>query len=53
MAETLLKAVAQTEPHKVQVSFCGPKGLLAKVREMMTANRIPQANLHTELFEFR
>ena len=53
LAETLREAVAQTEPHKIQVSFCGPKGLLAKVREMMTANRIPQTNLHTELFEFR
>ncbi|WP_350616871.1 ferredoxin reductase family protein [Pseudomonas sp. HY7a-MNA-CIBAN-0227] len=53
LAETLRQAVAQTEPHKVQVSFCGPKGLLAQVRELMRAIRIPEANLHIELFEFR
>ncbi len=53
IAETIRQAVAQTEPHKVQVSFCGPKGLLVKVREIMSAQRIPQTNLQTELFEFR
>ena len=53
IADTLDQAVTQTEPHKVQVSFCGPKGLLVKVREMMSAKGIPQTNLQTELFEFR
>lgn len=53
LAETLRQAVAQTEPRKVHVSFCGPKGLLDKVRELMRAHSIPTANLHTELFEFR
>lgn len=53
LAETLREAAAQTEPHKIQVSFCGPKGLLAKVYELMEINRIPKANLQFELFEFR
>ncbi|VVQ29214.1 Dihydroorotate dehydrogenase B (NAD(+)), electron transfer subunit [Pseudomonas fluorescens] len=53
LAETLRQAVVQAEPHKVHVSFCGPKGLLAQVRELMRASRIPEANLHIELFEFR
>ncbi len=53
LAETLRQAVAQTEPHKIHVSFCGPKGLLIKVHDLMDINRIPKANLHFELFEFR
>lgn len=53
LAETLREAVAQTEPHQIHVSFCGPKGLLHKVYELMAINRIPKANLHFELFEFR
>jgi len=53
LAETLRQAVAQTKPRKIHVSFCGPKGLLAKVHELMDINRIPKANLHFELFEFR
>lgn len=53
LAETLRQAATQTEPRKIHVSFCGPKGLQAKVRELMSANRIPGVNLHTELFEFR
>ncbi|MNG20578.1 hypothetical protein D3C84_1048420 [compost metagenome] len=53
MAETLRQAVAERNPDNVHVSFCGPKALLAKVRELMDMNRIPQANLHVELFDFR
>lgn len=53
LAETLREAVAQTKPHQIHVSFCGPKGLLHKVYELMAINRIPKANLHFELFEFR
>lgn len=53
LADALRQAVTETEPHKVHVSFCGPKGLLVKVRELMTALRIPAANLHSERFEFR
>ncbi|WP_426139157.1 hypothetical protein [Pseudomonas sp. DWP3-1-2] len=53
LAETLRQAAAQTRPHKVHVSFCGPKGLLTKVHELMEINRTPKANLHFERFEFR
>lgn len=53
VADTLRQAVAEAPPHTVHVSFCGPKGLLVKVRELMSAQRIPAANLHSERFEFR
>lgn len=53
LAETFRQAVIQTQPYKIHVSFCGPKGLLVKVQELMDINRIPKANLHFERFEFR
>ncbi|WP_341304864.1 ferredoxin reductase family protein [Pseudomonas sp. TMP25] len=53
LVDSLHHAVGRTEPANVHVSFCGPKGLLLKVRELMTAQHIPRANLHIELFEFR
>lgn len=53
LAETMRQAVKKTSPDKVQISFCGPKGLLLNVREIMRALNIPQTNLHIELFEFR
>ncbi|WP_426201098.1 ferredoxin reductase family protein [Pseudomonas sp. TWP3-1] len=53
LAETIGQAVTQTEPRKIHISFCGPKGLLTKVHELMDINRIPKANLHFEVFEFR
>ncbi len=53
IAEVLGQAVANTEPHKVHVSFCGPQGLLVKVRQLMISHQIPQQNLHSELFDFR
>ncbi|MCT8961042.1 ferric reductase-like transmembrane domain-containing protein [Pseudomonas veronii] len=53
LADTLRQAVAETDPDKVHISFCGPKGLLVKVRELMNAHRIPPTNLHSERFEFR
>lgn len=53
LAETMRQAVKKTSPDKVQISFCGPKGLLVNVREIMRALNIPQTNLHIELFEFR
>ena len=51
--EVLAQAVANTEPNKVHVSFCGPQGLLSKVRQLMISHQIPQQNLHSELFDFR
>jgi predicted ferric reductase len=37
----------------VEVSFCGPKGLLEQVRATMTRLGVPDANLRFEYFEFR
>ncbi len=53
LAQTLKRAAAETEPAQIQVSFCGPKGLLGRVRELMRECRIPEGNLHYEFFEFR
>lgn len=53
LAATFKHAAAQTDPRQIQVSFCGPKGLLARVRELMREQAIPECNLHYELFEFR
>lgn len=53
LAQTLKRAAAETDPAQIQVSFCGPKGLLGRVRELMHECRIPEANLHYEFFEFR
>ncbi len=43
----------ETEPAEVEVSFCGPKGLLSKVQGQMRENGIPESNLRHEYFEFR
>lgn len=40
-------------PRTVDVAFCGPKGLLARVRATLDANGVPAANLRHEFFEFR
>jgi predicted ferric reductase len=40
-------------PEGVEVSFCGPKGLLSKVQGQMRENGIPDSNLHYEYFSFR
>ena len=37
----------------VEISFCGPKGLLKFVRARMREHGIPMANLRHEFFEFR
>lgn len=37
----------------ISVSFCGPSGLLKRVRRLIRANGIPEANLRYEKFEFR
>ena len=38
---------------KITISFCGPVGLLEKVRAEMTRHGIPDSKLHYEKFEFR
>ncbi|WP_414717520.1 ferredoxin reductase family protein [Steroidobacter sp.] len=37
----------------VEISFCGPKGLLAVIRERMKELGLPGSNLRYEYFEFR
>lgn len=53
LAETLRKVSRETDPEQIQISFCGPKGLLAQVKELMREQRIPERNLRYEFFEFR
>jgi predicted ferric reductase len=53
MAETIRRAASDVDPKQVQISFCGPKGLLQKVRELMKENGIPAKNIHYEFFDFR
>lgn len=40
-------------PANVDISFCGPKGLLKQIRALMQDNGIPNANIQYEYFEFR
>ena len=40
-------------PQAVDVAFCGPVGLLDKVRARMRREGVPMANLHHEHFNFR
>ena len=53
LAETLRRVAGETDPGQIQISFCGPKGLLAQVKELMREHRIPEGNLRYEFFEFR
>ncbi|MNP81986.1 hypothetical protein D3C76_1804880 [compost metagenome] len=53
LAETLRKVSGETDPGQIQISFCGPKSLLAQVKELMREHRIPERNLRYEFFEFR
>jgi predicted ferric reductase len=46
--------IARTSgPAAVSLSFCGPKGLLSRVKAVMRENGVPDANLRYEHFEFR
>lgn len=40
-------------PKEVSVSFCGPKGLLQRIRQVMRDNGVPESNMRYEYFEFR
>lgn len=53
LAETIRQATSEVDPKDVQISFCGPKGLLEKVQELMKENSIPANNIHYEFFDFR
>jgi len=45
--------VSQAGADAVEISFCGPKGLLAAVSRLMAEAGVPRRNLHYEYFEFR
>lgn len=45
--------VREAGPEGLQVCFCGPRGLLEKVREAMARHAVPAGRLHFEYFEFR
>lgn len=51
--ERFAQLVRQLSPADVAISFCGPKGLLEKVRESMHAHGVPESSLRYEYFEFR
>ena len=53
MAETIRQVASEVDPKQIQISFCGPQGLLEKVRELMKENGIPTKNIHYEFFDFR
>ena len=53
LAETIRQAASEVSAEDVQISFCGPKGLLEKVQELMKENSIPANNIHYECFDFR
>ncbi len=52
-AERFVEIVRRSGAGSVEISFCGPKGLLAVVRSRMREHGIPPANLRHEYFEFR
>ena len=53
MANTIRQAASEVDPKSIQISFCGPKGLLKRVQELMKENGIPAQNIHYEFFDFR
>ena len=52
-AERFAWLVGQVGAGKVSVSFCGPKGLLTRVRAEMARLGVPATKLRYEQFEFR
>jgi ferredoxin-NADP reductase len=53
MAETIRQVASEVDPKQIQISFCGPKGLLERLRDLMKENGIPTKNIHYEFFDFR
>lgn len=51
--EQLDRIVRSAGTAEVEISFCGPLGLLAAVRERMRALGVPEARLRYERIEFR
>lgn len=52
-AQRLAEIARDASPAGIDVSFCGPKGLLKQIRVQMRTNGMPEANLRYEYFEFR
>lgn len=53
LVDTIRQTSNEVSPEDIQISFCGPKGLLQKVEEVMKENSIPANNIHYEFFDFR
>ncbi len=51
--ERFVEIVRRAGPESVEISFCGPNGLLNVIRTGMREHGIPPANLRHEYFEFR
>ena len=47
------QVVEQAGAAEVQISFCGPQGLLQQVRQLMRETGVAEDRLRHELFEFR
>jgi predicted ferric reductase len=52
-ARRLAEIARSAPPGAVQVSFCGPKGLLERVRALLRENGVQESALQYEYFEFR
>jgi len=53
LAQAIRGVATEVDPRHIQISFCGPKGLLKRVQALMRENRIPARNINYEFFEFR
>ena len=51
--EHFARLVGQAGADHLRVAACGPKGLLAEVRELMRQTGVPTSALRHEVFEFR
>jgi len=53
LAQAIRGVATEVDPRHIQISFCGPKGLLKRVQALMRENRIPARNINYEFLEFR
>ena len=52
-AERFAWLVGQVGAERVSIAFCGPRGLLTRVRAEMVSHGVPESKLRYEQFEFR
>ncbi len=52
-AHRFAEIAAESDPARLQVSFCGPRGLLQRIQHVLRDCGVPESNLHYEYFEFR